>query len=230
LIDDFQDESSSSTFPDAFYKSMLDTLLPSLGDDYSYWNIEEQFPTSVVQFTETLKEFERIIWYADFVQESDPHFISAQIAVPVFRGQGGKIIYSVKFNQGFGAQGDPLGFTPVESLGDDFRIFNNSLYFSNPDFQNQFPTLSILPELRSSNQFALFGLLALIPKANSIPMYYYDDPNLQDDPLFIMIGQNDNSGQYDFVFAGTPLNQLNRNNNVSQLFRIILDQIFDEDL
>jgi hypothetical protein len=184
----------------------------------------------VIQFTETLKEFERIIWYADFIQQSDPRFIGAQIAIPEFRSGGGKLIYTVKFNQGFGAQGDPLGFTPVDSLGDDFRIFNNSLYYSDPDFQNQFPTLPILPELRSSNQFALFGLLALIPKATSVPMYYYDDANLQDDPLFVLIGQNDNSGQYDFVFAGTPLNQLNGNANVGELFRIILDQIFDENL
>jgi hypothetical protein len=230
LIDDFEDESSSNNFPDAFYRSLLDTLLPQFGDEYSYWNIEEQFPTSVIQFTETLKEFERIIWYADFIQQSDPRFIGAQIAIPEFRSGGGKLIYTVKFNQGFGAQGDPLGFTPVDSLGDDFRIFNNSLYYSDPDFQNQFPTLPILPELRSSNQFALFGLLALIPKATSVPMYYYDDANLQDDPLFVLIGQNDNSGQYDFVFAGTPLNQLNGNANVGELFRIILDQIFDENL
>jgi hypothetical protein len=230
LIDDFEDESSSNNFPDAFYRSLLDTLLPQFGDEYSYWNIEEQFPTSVIQFTETLKEFERIIWYADFIQQSDPRFIGAQIAIPEFRSGGGKLIYTVKFNQGFGTQGEPLGFTPVDSLGDDFRIFNNSLYYSDPDFQNQFPTLPILPELRSSNQFALFGLLALIPKATSVPMYYYDDTNLQDDPLFVLIGQNDNSGQYDFVFAGTPLNQLNGNGNVEELFKIILDQIFDENL
>lgn len=229
LIDDFDDESLSSDFPDAFYKSLLDTLLPALGDEYSYWNIEEQFPTSVIQFTETLKEFERVIWYADFVQQSDPHFIGAQIAIPQFRNKGGKIIYSVKFNQGFGAQGDPLAFSPVDSLGDSYRIFNNGLYYVDSAFaQVMPPAVPPLPELRSSNTFLLNGLIALVPKMSSVPMYRFDDPQSPDDPLFILIGLNDNTNQHDFVFAGTPLNQLNGNGNVGKLFEIILNDIFDQ--
>ncbi|MFQ5584698.1 MAG: hypothetical protein ACE5GL_09720, partial [Calditrichia bacterium] len=226
LIDDFDDESISSDFPDAFYKSLLDTLLPALGDEYSYWNIEEQFPTSVIQFTETLKEFERVIWYADFVQQSDPHFIGAQIAIPQFRNEGGKIIYSVKFNQGFGAQGDPLAFSPVDSLGDSYRIFNNGLYYVDSAFaQIMPPAVPLLPELRSSNTFLLNGLIALVPKMSSVPMYRFDDPQSPADPLFILIGLNDNTNQHDFVFAGTPLNQLNGN---GKLFEIILKDIFDQ--
>jgi len=225
LIDDFADESNSSSYPDAFYKSLLDSLLPLYGQDYSYWNIEEQFPTSVVQFTQTLKLFDRIIWYTDFIQQSDPHFIGAQVAIPQCRNDSIKIIYTVKFNQGFGAQGNPLEFTPVDSLGASFRVNPNSLYYVDSDFQNTFPGIQ-LPELRSSNPFVLLGLYGLRPKTGSVPMYHFDEPNSNDDPLFIMIGKNDNTNEYDFVMAGTPLNQLDGNNNVAELFRIIIEDIF----
>ena len=57
-------------------------------------------------------------------------------------------------------------------------------------------------------------------------MYRYDDPNLNDDPQFIMIGKNDNTNEYDFVMAGTPLNQLNGNNNVAEFFKVVLVDIF----
>lgn len=227
LIDDFEDESNSSSYPDAFYKGLLDTLLarPDINQDYSYWNIEEQFPSSVIQFTETLKLFDRIIWYTDFIQESDPHFIGAQVALPQFQNRGGKIIYTVKFNQGFGAQGSPLGFTPVDSLGSSFRVNPNSLYYVDSTFQNSFPNIQ-LPELRSSNPFVLLGLYGLKPKPTSVPMYRFDNPLQGGDPLFVMIGLNDNSQQYDFVMAGTPLNQLNGNNNIGEFFRIIIRDIF----
>jgi hypothetical protein len=229
LIDDFADESNSSSYPDAFYNALLDSLLPVFGQDYSYWNIEEQFPSSVVQFTETLLLFDRIIWYTDFIQESDPHFIGAQVAIPQFRNNGGKLIFTVKFNQGFGAQGDPLGFTPVDSLGSSIRVNPNSLYYVDSAYTNHpdFPDpLFPIPELRSSNPFILFGLYTLKPKASSVPMYRYDDPNLNDDPQFIMIGKNDNTNEYDFVMAGTPLNQLNGNNNVAEFFKVVLMDIF----
>lgn len=229
LIDDYLDESFNSSYPDAFYQALLDSLLPLLGQDYSYWNIEEQFPSSVIQFTETLLLFERVIWYTDFIQESDPRFIGAQVAIPQFRNDGGKIIYTVKFNQGFGSQGDPLGFTPVDSLGRSVRVNPSSLYYvdsaytSHPDFPDPlFP----LPELKSSNPGVLFGLLEFKPKASSVPMYRFDDPNSTNDPLFIMVGKNDNTDEYDFVMAGTPLNQLNGNNNVAELFRTIFEDIF----
>lgn len=235
LIDDFADESAVSSYPDAFYKGLLDTLLPSLGQDYSYWNIEQQFPTSVVQFTETLKLFDRIIWYTDFIKENDPHFIGAQVAVPQFRNKTpnpGKIIYTVKFNQGFGSQGDPLGFTPVDSIGSRYDLSNNSLYYvdsaytSHPDYPDPlFP----LPELKSSNTSILFGLRALRPKATSVPMYRFDDPNSTNDPLFVMIGKNDNTDEYDFVMAGTPLNQLNGNKNIGEFFKIVFRDIFTLD-
>jgi len=235
LIDDFQIESSSTQFPDRFYRSILDSILPELGEEYSYWNIEELFPQSLVQFSETMKLFDRVIWYTDLIQESDPHFLRAQVSIPQFLNpnpnqlyKGGKLIYTVQFNTGFGEQGDPLAFSPVSSLGNSFRINNNSLYDVHPDFGANFPNIPPIPNQLKVTKF-IVGLLDLIPKATSVPMYYYDDPNLSEDPLFILIGQNDNKGsadRYDFVFSGTPLNQLDGNSNIDELFRIILRDIF----
>ncbi len=225
LIDDYAVESNNSGFPDAYYQGLLDSLLATTGDQYSYWNIEEQFPSSVTQFTETLKLFDRIIWYTDIIDQTDDHFIAAQIAIPEFRQNGGKIIYTVQFNAGFGGQGNPLAFSPVDSLGDAFNVIvSNSTYYPDPAFQETFPDLPPLPVL-STSKF-IVGLIALIPKVTSVPMYRYDDPNLTEDPIFIMAGRNDNTGEYDFIFSGTPMHFLQGNGNLNELFSIILIDMF----
>ena len=60
-------------------------------------------------------------------------------------------------------------------------------------------------------------------------MYRFDDPNSTNDPLFVMIGKNDNTDEYDFVMAGTPLNQLNGNKNIGEFFKIVFRDIFTLD-
>jgi hypothetical protein len=225
LIDDYEVESGASAFPDAYYQSMLNTILSQSGDDFSYWNIEDQFPRAIQQFSETLKLFERVIWYTDLITQSDPHFIAAQVSIPLFRETGGKIVYTVQFNSGFGVQGDPLIFSPVDSLGTLYNIIlSNTDYYPDATFQNAFPNLPALPELKVSN--IIVGLIALIPKVTSVPMYRYDDPNSEQDPIFVMVGRNDNTGEHDFVFSGTPLHILNGNGNLNDIFDIVLDDLF----
>ncbi len=225
LIDDYAVESNTSGRPDAYYQGMLNNLLTPLGETYTYWNIEKQFPVSLTQFTETLKLFERVIWYTDVVESSDPHFLSAQSAIPAFRQQGGKIIYTVQFNTTFGTQGDPLGFTPVDSLGKKFNIIStNQIYYPDPAFAAALPDLPPLPELKVSN--FILGLIALKPNPAAVPMYRYDEPNTDSDPIFVIAGRNDNTGEYDFVFSGTPLHFLRGNNNLDTLFEIIIRDLF----
>ena len=226
LIDDFAVESSTTGFPDAFYRTALGNVLPQIGEDFTYWNIEELFPASVDQFVETLKLFDRIVWYTDLIVSSDPHFLTAQIAIPEFRQTGGKIIYTVQFSSNFGSQGDPLAFTPVDSLGERFNIITtNSLYYPDANFSNTFPSLRPLPELRVSN--FIIGLISLFPQASSVPMYRYDEPNNDDDPIFIMTGQNDNTREHDFVFSGTPLHFLDQNNNLEEFLEIVIVDLFE---
>jgi len=224
LIDDYSIESTSSGFPDRYYKTMLNNVLSQFGESFSIWDIENQFPASRTQFTETLLLFDRIIWYTDLVTVNDAHFIAAQIALPKFLNNGGKIIYTTQFNTGFADQGSPLAFSPVSSLGNSYNfITNNSLYYPDSTFNDFFPTIT-LPELRVSKLFV--GAIGLVPKATSIPMYRYDVSNSTSDPLFIMIGKNDNTQEYDFVFSGTPMHFLNGNSNLDDLFGIILRDIF----
>lgn len=227
LIDDFEAETNTVGRPDAYYRGMLTEVLTPLGESFTYWNIEEQFPSSTVQFTETLKLFDRVIWYTDLIEVSDEHFIAAQIAIPQFRANGGKLILTVQFNRNFGQQGDPLAFSPVDSLGRSFNfILTNSAYNPDPAFANAFPGLPPLPALSVSS--IIVGSIALKPKANSIPMYRYDDPAGTDDPLFILTGQNDNTGEYDFIFSGTPLHYLRGNGNLNEFFTIVLRDFFGQ--
>jgi len=240
LIDDFQNEANSG-FPDAYYKSMLNTILAEIGtgERFDYWNIEEQFPASRLQFTETMKLFERIIWYTDLIQESDQHFITAQVAIPEYLNYeksgdiNRKLIYTVQFNQGFGTQGSPLEFSPVDSLGSTYKyITTGSRYYPEPDSISDFYSVfgKTLPELKVSK--IVLGLAALKPKVNSIPLYRYDDPKMDEDPLFVLLGKNDLKAQfdpeiaYDFVFSGTPMHFLNGNDNLNDFFRIIFKDVF----
>ena len=225
LIDDYEVESASTGNPDAYYKALLNSLLTELGETggYEYWNIEKLFPASRAQFVETLKLFERVIWYSDLIAETNEHFIAAQVAIPEFRAQGGKIIYTVQFNTGFGTLGSPLDFSPVDSLGQYYNFLApEANYYADQQFSDVFDIT--LPELKVSKY--IFGLIALKPKLTSIPMYRYDDPAREKDPIFVMIGQNDNTKEYDFVFSGTPLHLLQGNGNLDELFRIILRDIF----
>ena len=234
LIDDFANEAQSQ-YPDRYYKSMLSQILPEIDPQagFDYWNIEEQFPASRLQFIETLKLFKRVIWYCDLIQETDEHFITAQVAIPEFLNAGGKIIYSVQFNTGFGALGNPLEFTPVDSLGKMFNfITTKSLYYPDSSGQQNLQNLFgvQLPELKVSK--IIVGLMALKPKPTAIPLYRYDDPKSQQDPIFVLLGRNDNKqglNAYDFLFSATPLHYLQGNNNLNEFFKIVFKDIFTTD-
>ena len=227
LIDDHGSESGTYAYPDQYYKNMLNTILP-VGEEYDIWNIEELFPLSNIQFIETIKLFDRIIWYTDLVRATDEHFIAAQVAIPVFLDRGGKIIYIAQFNSGFGSQGDPLGFSPVDSLGKYYdRMPPNSIFIPQPDFKTVFTAITdSLPQLKVAN--FIFGVIATPPKEGNIVLYRYNDPSLSVHPPFVLLGRNDNTGVYDFVFSGAPLHQMNGNNNLNEFFNIILNYIFDE--
>lgn len=222
LIDDHNSESATLGFPDKFYKSMLADLVGS----FNYWNIEKLFPSSLAQFKETLKLFDRIIWYTDLVKVDDSHFIAAQVAIPEARNQGAKVMYLCQFNTGFGDLGDPLAFTPVDSLKKYYdRIFTPGVFKSDTaDFKSKFPNAPALPELKVSSN--IFGAFAVTAKSGSINLYRYEDKAVSPRPLFVILGRNDNTGVYDFVFSGAPLHQLNGNNNLKEFFNIILNYVF----
>jgi hypothetical protein len=225
LIDDYEAESVSAGTPDAYYKELVPKILAETGTStgYDYWNIKKLLPPSRTQFTETLKLYDRVLWYSDLVKESDANFIAAQIAIPEFRQAGGKLVYTLQFNTGFGELGNPLEFSPVDSLGQQYNfVRTGDVYYPDTQFAQTFGF--DLPELKVTN--FIFGLIAFKPKVTAIPMYRYDDPNREDDPMFVLLGFNDNSKEYDFVFSGTPLHLLRGNNNLDELFIRIYKDIF----
>ncbi len=230
LIDDFSDESSVTGYADLYYKSMMQNIVVSKGEDYSYWNIKKLFPDLNAQFTQTILLFDYIIWYADIMDEANEHFITAQISLPQFlnrQPRGGKLIYSTMFNKTFGSLGNPLVFTPVDSIiNKDYRCFPNNTYVPDTLFQLTFrDTVRTLPVLKVSE--TIVGIKPLHPKVTSIPVYRFANPSdPADRPLFVLLGKNDNSGEFDFVFSATPLHQLKANNNLDDFFDIILYDIF----
>ena len=224
LVDDHNSETSSFAFPDRYYREMLTTVLPP-GEQYDVWNIEVHFPKSIIQFRETLKLFQRVIWYTDLVIADDPHFIAAQVAIPELLKAGGKAIFIAQFNTGFGVLGDPLAFTPADSLGNYYsRILPDRYFQPQPDLQQIFPNSAPLPVLKVANM--IFGVIALKPKEGAVTLYRYDDPALANDPPFVLLGRNDNTGVYDFVFAGAPLHQINKDGNLNAFFHVILNEVF----
>jgi len=217
LVDDYSSETIGSGYPDKYYKSTLKSLI----GDFNYWNIEEQFPASTTQFTETLKLFDRIIWYTDLIMETDDHFIAAQVAIPEVLDAGGKVIYICQFNTGFGSQGDPLAFTPVDALESYYsRISSAKIFYPQTDIQVALSDTSIrLPELKTTTN--IFGTYSVTPKEGSIVLYRYDGK------VFVILGRNDNTREYDMVFSGAPLHLINGNNNLKDFLDIILNDVFD---
>lgn len=213
IIDDFevvdQDE--------AVYRRTLD----SLGLDYSIWNIKlnrdkdnkyDLMPTSVDMFTETMLLFDRILWYTD----SNPHFEEAQIVIPRYlKVQNKKILFSTQFREFFSQQGDPLEFSPVDSLGKkSFDVFPGIMLESDaskPDF----------PRLKSSKWIPF--VKELVPKLSAKVIYRLEEnPALWSGKPVIALVNGENS----FYFFGVPLHQLNGNKNVKKLLAIILNDEF----
>jgi len=215
LIDDHNTETVGSGYPDKYYKGMLKTLV----GDYNYWNIEKLFPASITQFTETLKLFDRVIWYTDLIVETDNHFIAAQVAIPEVLQQGGKVIYVCQFNTGFGAQGDPLAFTPVSALDSYYSRIFNGVFIPQNELETALGDTTLnLPELKVSTN--IMGAYSVTAKEGSIVLYRYDQK------VFVVLGRNDNTGEYDMVFSGAPLHQVNGNSNLNEFFDIILNDVF----
>ncbi len=209
IIDDFEVVDSD----EALYRSALD----SLGLDCSVWNIKlnrdkdnkyDLMPSSVDMFTETMLLFDRILWYTD----SNPHFEEAQIVIPRYlKVMNKKIFFSTQFKEFFSQQGDPLEFSPVDSLGKkSFDVFPGSLLKPDASKVNFF-------ELKSSKWIPF--VKELVPKPSAKVIYRLDaNPALWSGTPAIAVVNAENS----FYFFGVPFHQLNGNKNVKKLLAIIL--------
>lgn len=189
--------------------------------EYSIWNIKlnrdgdiqyDLMPSSIDMFAETMLLFDRILWYTD----SNPHFEEAQIVIPRYlKVPNKKILFSTQFREFFSEQGDPLEFSPVDSLmKKSFDVFPGIILESDAG-------KPAYPRLRS-NKWIPF-VKELVPKISSAVIYRLEEnPSLWERQPVLGVVNAENS----FYFFGLPLHQLNGNGNVKKLVAIILNEEF----
>ena len=70
-----------------------------------------------------------------------------------------------------------------------------------------------------------FGVNTLVPKDNAHILYRYDTGQDENDPVMAVLGENDNTGENDFVFVAFPVQSLNGGGNaakfISKIFRTV---------
>lgn len=213
LIDDYEVVDAE----EVLYQQTLD----SLGLPFSLWNIKlnrdkdnryDLMPSSVDMFAETMLLFDRIIWYTD----SKPHFDAAQIVIPRFlKVANKKIIFSTQFKEFFSQQGDPLEFSPVDSLvPKSFDIFPGTLLEPGEN-KPSFPILK-------ASKWVPF-VKELVPKPSARVIYkLQENPALWPGKPVIAVSNAENT----FYFFGVPFHQLNANKNLKRLLAIILTDEF----
>ncbi len=198
----------------SFYYAILQTLVGT----FDVWDIKrnggELEPPGAASFTETLLLFDRIYWFAD----SGPNLVKAQVAVPKFLDNGGKLIMTVTFPRNTTNQGDPLAFSPVDSLGERInRLTRNQLVMAT-DFAQQLG----LPELKLSAALVP-DVFTLVPKVSANALYVLPEkPGSWDGtPVIGLIDANST-----FALFALPLAGLDGFGTVNQLVEKILIEIF----
>ncbi len=115
IIDDYATLDNAADFYNAVFDSLnlsnkVDILDIKLGrTTTTYGSLLPKFISPM--FTETLKLFKYIFWYS----ENDPTLEPAQICIPTYVQNGGKILFSMVFPQLFDSRG-LSDFLPVDSL------------------------------------------------------------------------------------------------------------------
>ncbi|MDZ7318710.1 MAG: hypothetical protein ONB11_06110 [candidate division KSB1 bacterium] len=213
IIDDYEVADPN----EALYSQTLD----SLGLAYSRWNLKldrnrdgrfDLMPNSNDMFVATMLLFDCIIWYTD----SSPHFEAAQIAIPRFlKAQNKKILFSTQFKEFFSEQGDPLEFSPVDSLGKQSYDVFPGIALEPGTTKPNFPWLK-------ANVWIPFTK-ELIPKPSAQVIYRLEaNAFLWPGQPIVAVANAENS----FFFFGVPFHQLNGNRNARKLLAIILQNEF----
>jgi hypothetical protein len=211
VIDDFLGEAAATTF----YRTTLDTLVRA----YSVLRIKDKPAPLRLLFQETLFLFERVIWYAD----SQPNLELAGIVLPAFLNRGGKVIFSTLFTQFFSQQGEPLAFSPVDSVNlivtndpvprEVTRILNNRLLQAT----TARPTLDTL---RVST--VLTFVKEIVPKPTATAIYRLQaSTEWRGRPVIAV-----EDATHSFVFFSMPIHRLDGARNAGRMMRRIFVEVF----
>ncbi len=209
------DDHNTADNTDSFYKSTVQEIVGPV----DVWDIKSNGsalePPTVRAFLLTLKLFDRIFWYAD----TGPTLDKAQAALPTFIEEGGKVLMSTSFREFSSNQGDPLDFSPADSLGIRIsRITRNQLIVPTTDY-----AALGLPDLQV-NTAIIPNVFPVVPKISSQTMYTLPSSSAwPGTPPMAVINADQN-----FVFWGLPLAVLNGQETVPTLFRILLVDVLGE--
>lgn len=231
LVDDWASNSSDGR---ALYTQILDSLSSiKAGREYSILDLKPQnseYLLSKSALRETIKLFKVVIWYSDV----NPKLDEAAVALGDYSKNGGKVIFSTLFSQFESNRGDPLEFTPVDSIdilrvdttsnarevGLIFRSWNVAVW---PDLlvSAEFPD-TLLPD------FAQFASIIpspkmLVPKSSSRVLYRYQElpQRYTGEPAVIVEDANRS-----FIISSIPLHYFNGGKNLGKLIDLFLTTEF----
>lgn len=205
IIDDYNVADNTDTFLQSQIRAIVGTV--------DIWNIKSNGgalePPSSIAFTQTLALFDKVFWYAD----PGPNLEKAQASIPAYLEGGGKVLMSTSFQEFSSNQGDPLDFSPVDSLGLKItRLTRNQLI--HPDSSL---IAEGLPELQV-NVAIIPNVFPLSPKVTSRVLYRLpEDAGWQGRPAMAVVDAQDT-----FIFFGLPLASLNAQQTVPQLLEKLI--------
>jgi len=211
IIDDYNIADNTS----AFYESTLQAIVGPV----DIWDIKSNGaalePPTGRAFLQTLMLFKRVFWYAD----SSPNLEKAQVGLPDFIEGGGKVLMTTNFMEFSSNQGDPVDFSPADSLGPRIsRITRNQLVLPTAEFAALgFPDLQV-------NTAIIPNVFPVVPKISSKTIYILPESTAwPGTPAMALI-----DAQQTLVFFGLPLAQLNGQSSITQLLEVIFNQILTE--
>ena len=228
LVDDWATNSSDGR---ALYMQILDSLKNiKSGREYSVLDIKPQnseYLLSKLALKETVKLFKAVIWYSDV----NPKLDEADVALSEYNKNGGKVIFSTLFSQFGSNRGDPLEFTPVDSIDvirdttsnfiEVTKIFKSWNVAVWPDslISASFPD-TLLPAFPAS---IIPSPKLLVPKSSSRVLYRYQAmPGRYAGKPIVMVEDANKS----FIMSSIPLHYFNGANNLGKLIELFLSQEF----
>ena len=161
-----------SDFADTYYKQMFDTLMNGRLGSRDVLDIKKgssaiskgKFVPPLINptFTETLKLFKYVFWYAD----NAPSLDIIQASLPGFKKVGGKVFLAAGFPQYIPAQGGLGDFFPIDNIEPSFftsiLLARDSIVSLDPNY----PTL-----VRDSLGFIYTFPRGILPKVNARILY-----------------------------------------------------------
>lgn len=173
-----------------FYDAMMDSI--GLNSNYDILNLQTaSLPYLNTTFLETIKLYKGVIWYTD----NDPSLDVANVTVPNYIEQGGKVFFSMQFPQNIDLS-QIQGFLP-------FIEIDTSYYASTIGPNRTLGSLDSLnyPNLISSRSFARVRSFKL-SNVGVTPLYYFPNGELNGYIGFESSSKN-------IFYIGAPLNRMN---------------------